>query len=399
MITTKFYLDTRRESSTGEYPIMLKVTIARKVFMIFTGIRVKESHWNGSIVIHDSNQRAKNARLRFLLDEVEKIIYEEEKKESVSIDTLKRLINERVFNKKNKRTLIDVIDEFIQTKSKPGTYKVYITTRKKIEDYDNSITLDGITTEWLSDFEKKLCSDGYKTNYIAIQMRNIRAVLNYAIDKDYTNNYPFRKYKIKREETEKRSLTVEEVRMLMNYPCEEYQERYRDIFMLMIYMIGINAADLFLMPPLKGKKISYIRKKTNKETAANVRRIEFTLQPEAETIIKKYAGEKYMLNIMDTYSNYTDFLHRMNIGLHRIGEFKRVGRGGKKEIEPAFPGLSSYWARHTWATLAAQLDIPKETIGAALGHAGNSVTDIYIDFDRKKIDEANRKVINYILGK
>lgn len=64
----------------------------------------------------------------------------------------------------------------------------------------------------------------------------------------------------------------------------------------------------------------------------------------------------------------------------------------------AFPDISQYWCRHTWATIAADLDIPKETIAAALGHGGNSVTDIYINFDRKKIDEANRKVLDYIKG-
>lgn len=55
-----------------------------------------------------------------------------------------------------------------------------------------------------------------------------------------------------------------------------------------------------------------------------------------------------------------------------------------------------HYARHSWATIAASLDIPKETIAAALGHGGNSVTDIYINFDQKKIDEANRKVIDYL---
>lgn len=87
----------------------------------------------------------------------------------------------------------------------------------------------------------------------------------------------------------------------------------------------------------------------------------------------------------------------MNKNLQEIGEFKRVGRGGKKVHEPLFPELSSYWARHTWATIAAGLDIPKETIGAALGHGGNTVTDIYIDFDQRKVDIANRKVINCLL--
>ncbi len=63
---------------------------------------------------------------------------------------------------------------------------------------------------------------------------------------------------------------------------------------------------------------------------------------------------------------------------------------------PIFPKISTYWARHTWATIASELDIPKETIAAALGHGGNTVTDIYIDFDQKKVDEANRKIIAYL---
>lgn len=55
-----------------------------------------------------------------------------------------------------------------------------------------------------------------------------------------------------------------------------------------------------------------------------------------------------------------------------------------------------YYARHTWATIAAELDIPKETISAALGHSANSVTDTYSEFDTKKIDIANRRVIDYL---
>ena len=62
------------------------------------------------------------------------------------------------------------------------------------------------------------------------------------------------------------------------------------------------------------------------------------------------------------------------------------------------PRISSYWARHTWATLAADLDIPIETISAALGHAhGCATTAIYIRFNNKKIDAANRKVLDWVL--
>jgi integrase len=70
------------------------------------------------------------------------------------------------------------------------------------------------------------------------------------------------------------------------------------------------------------------------------------------------------------------------------------GKYGRRKEKALHPDISMYWARHSWATLAAYLDIPKETIAAALGHGGRDVTDIYIRFDEKKIDEANRKVID-----
>ena len=68
-------------------------------------------------------------------------------------------------------------------------------------------------------------------------------------------------------------------------------------------------------------------------------------------------------------------------------------------FEPIVPGLTTYWARHTWATIAASLDVPKETIAHALGHGNDTVTDIYIDFDKRKVDEANRKVLDFVFGK
>ena len=99
---------------------------------------------------------------------------------------------------------------------------------------------------------------------------------------------------------------------------------------------------------------------------------------------------------MDSYEDYKNFIKLINANLKLIGPVERVGRGGKKVVKPLFPDLSTYWARHTWATIAASLDIPKETISHALGHGNDTVTDIYIDFDLSKVDEANRRVIDFI---
>lgn len=61
-------------------------------------------------------------------------------------------------------------------------------------------------------------------------------------------------------------------------------------------------------------------------------------------------------------------------------------------------GLSIYWARYSWATYAAEIDVTKDTISEALGHSyGSNITGVYIQFKHEKIDAANRKVIDYAL--
>lgn len=77
-------------------------------------------------------------------------------------------------------------------------------------------------------------------------------------------------------------------------------------------------------------RFEYKRAKTGKLYSIKV-------EPEAQDIIEKYKGKDYLLNIMDEYGNYKDFLHRMGIGLKQIGETERKGLGGKKSRNPLFP--------------------------------------------------------------
>lgn len=267
----------------------------------------------------------------------------------------------------------------------------------KVEDYlgkdVDKFTFEDITLKWLRDFDEWLDDNGASQNTRAIHFKNIRTALNRAIDDELTNNYPFRRFKIKQEETRKRSLTVEELRKLKDYEVQPYQEMYRDIFMLSFYLIGINPVDLFNLERVTSRgRIEYKRAKTHKQYSVKV-------EPEALEIINKYKGDKKLLLIADRWSNHKDFAKNTNIALKQIGELKRVGRGGKKVIKAEWSDLTLYWARHTWATIAYSLDISYDTIAQALGHknTGPSVTATYINFDEKKVDEANRKVLDWVL--
>lgn len=395
MATTKLYLDTRRIKKDGTYPIKIMVN-HKGNFLVSTDYSSCTEEWDrSSFTTKAANYRTKNVQLRNIINKIENLIFDLENSNRLNTipnKKLKQLIEEKLSGKSDSLVFIDYLDKFLETKTKAGTKEVYITTRNKLTEFDKSACFTDITPEWLAKFENWLKRDNLKTNYISIQLRNIRAVFNFSIDNEYTNIYPFRRYKIKTEDTIKRALSPENIVKLRDYDCEQHQKKYRDMFMLIFYLIGINPVDLFQLKhsDIKDGRIEYKRAKTDKFYSIK-------LEPEALEIIERYKGSNYLIDILDSWGKYTDFTHRMNINLKQIGNVERVGLGGKKIRTPLFENITIYHARHSWATIAANIDISKETISAALGHEfGCDTTSIYIDFDRKKVDDANRKVCNFI---
>lgn len=117
-------------------------------------------------------------------------------------------------------------------------------------------------------------------------------------------------------------------------------------------------------------------------------------------IIERHRAKnrEYLLDITDRWKSPNDFLKWCNVALKKIGNVNIAGRGGKKHIKPEWPEISTYWARHSWATIAADIDVPDAVISCALGHSTvNPTTGIYIDRNKKKVDEANRRVIDWVL--
>lgn len=263
------------------------------------------------------------------------------------------------------------------------TRDIYLSTQTAILKYRKDaafLKFSDITLAWLHDFEAFLAKTSPSANARAIHLRNIRAIFNYAIDEGLTEAYPFRRFKIRNEATRKRALSVDQLRTLINAELPEWQNRHRDFFLLSFMLLGINTIDLCSLRrgDLIGDRIEFSRAKTHRLYSIKV-------EPEAEEIIKRYRGDSLLLNFADGLKNYRMYYNRLAIGLKQIGEALHL------------PALSSYWARHTWATIAASLDIPRDTIAHALGHGGNTVTDIYIDFDQAKVDEANRRVLDWVL--
>lgn len=174
----------------------------------------------------------------------------------------------------------------IATKNSPRTKEIYALTLKKLSEYCDpySVAFDDLSKIWVKEFEASM--EGLSPNTISIHLRNFRNVVNCAIDEGLTEKYPFRRYDIPKEETRKRSLDVEKFRRLLAVPnLKPGLQEYRDMFLLIFYLMGINLVDLAALTHnnIKNGRLEYRRSKTG-------RLYSIRIEPEAAAILKKYKG-------------------------------------------------------------------------------------------------------------
>lgn len=237
-------------------------------------------------------------------------------------------------------------------------------------------------------------------NTRSFYLRTLRAAYNTAVDEGFTiQQYPFRKVRTGIYKTVKRALTFCEMQRVkrMTFVGRPRYEEARDIFMLSFYMRGISLVDLAYLrkSDLRYGVISYHRHKTGQLLSMRwepdmdeLKKRLWALSdlPEEKSpfllpIIKirkaKDAEDTDKVRIL-----YLNAYHLINTKLHTIGE------------ELSLPlVLTSYVARHSWASIAKNKNIPISIISECLGHDNEKTTQIYLaSFDTRVLDEANRKV-------
>ena len=320
-------------------------------------------------------------------------------------EALKRDVLTDVVQKKKEKTLADMMMEYAGTLEKDGTKDIYARTVSRIEKYDSRITVDSVTPEWLSDFRNYLLKE-LKMNTVAIYLRNIKTTINWMRRKKMATNDPFLEFRIVTEQTTPNNIPVERLRQFLSYPCETWQEPYRDFFKLSLLLAGINGVDLLIMKrsALKDGYISFVRQKTNKQNAQTIRTITIPVYKEAQEIIDKYkSNEDWLLSFMDCRNDYRSFIRECNDALKKIGQTRKVkdkvGKLRKVEYDAICPNITMYSARYSFGSIAVNdLDISEHAVGMCLGHSwAKTVTAHYISHDQGKIDRTIRRVIDYIL--
>lgn len=397
----KYSLYIENRPSRGVFAVYINFIETQKMrFRVKTPITVQEKYPDNVIPKTEPNWKSKTACLGIMFKEIEKYLISNvdtpyEMKKAALTSIVKYGSTEHAEDGLPPvKTLADYVDEYREVLNRDSTKTMYRITANKIREFDASATFDTITKDWLMKFENYFIKKhAMSVNGIAIHIRNIRTVFNWAIDNEWTDKYPFRRFKVKSEKVPIRNMSAEQIAQLRDYPVEPWQEIYRDFFMLSFYLCGMNAGDMLLLRKLTNGRLVYKRQKTGHI-------YDLPVPPEAKRIIEKYKGKDFLLSPMDTYKDYHDFTHHWNDALKKIGPSEKVadklGKKRKVVYHPLFSEITTYVARYSFASIAAEIDVPRDIIALCLGHAWADVTSHYVAYNKKKIDKAVRDVIDYV---
>ena len=414
MVYVRLYFDKRRLDKDGNGQVRLVVSKNGTSAMMSLGVGIREDQWKNGRVVNHEHEKMLNNLLSIKKGMVDRTILEQTalgtfvgKTAKDVVEYLKGVLDPDVAKAREDKEKKEELErnsftlffsKYIETKEKPGTRKLYTDTLEKIRLFCKSESIDfeylsftDITRNWLESFQS-FCMKTQKQNTASRHLRDIRAVINAAIDKDLTNVLPFRKFKIKKQVSLDKSFKSKELRILFDYtPYLRGEKEAIDIFKLMFCLIGINCVDLAYANKVIRDRLEYDRAKTGKHYSIRI-------EPEAMEIIKKYKGTDFMVNLLERVPNYKTYFNRTGKNLKKVWK-KRIIDGKKIEGEDLPTDICLGSARTSWATIAQEeLDIPREIIQAALGHLTIDVTDTYLRTDwKKKVDDANRKVLDWVL--
>lgn len=383
----------------GTFPLMLRVTKDRKRKYVSLGLSLHEKFWDfekGKPKRNCPNKEQIERLIAAKTAEYNDLIVEmTSQQREYTVETLVSHFHNQV----RCATVVELYDKLIDDMKcggklgNAGVYKYSRTSLLKFTGQRLQIPFSDIDAVWLRRYENWLRTSGCGDTTISQLFRTLRSVFNKAVElqlvkRDY---YPFDAYKVSKFDTrtEKRAITKEDVRKVIaldlsqGYPSERLA---RDIFVFSYFGAGINFADIALLKygNVRDGRVQYVRKKTGKP-------INFLLTEEMRNIIVQYqrqgqTDEDYIFPILDRRVHRTeqqryDRTHKVltntNRWLRKIGQ--RVG------IEH----LTTYVARHTFATVLKRSGVNIAIISESLGHSDLSTTQIYLDsFENSQIDAA-----------
>lgn len=273
---------------------------------------------------------------------------------------------------------------------KNRTAERYVTVLNSFKRFlgENDVLLEEVDSNLMVSYETFLKARGICPNSSSYYMRGLRAIYNRAVEKELTvQRNPFKHVYTGIDKTVKRAIPLKIIRRIRETdlslsPATDFA---RDIFLFSFYMRGMSFIDMAFLKKkdLQNGILSYRRHKTGQQ-------LFIKWEKPMQEIIDKYDTSQtpYLLPIIkdtatDEWRQYKNASHLVNDKLKKLGE----------QLGLPVP-LTSYVARHAWASIAKSKNIPVSTISEAMGHDSENTTRIYLaSLDTSVVDKANSLIL------
>jgi integrase/recombinase XerD len=402
------YLDTRREKDNGKYPVKLRVfTSAPRIQKLYpTVFEFTENQFQS--IWETQKPRKEYKELRLKLHAVEK--------HANDVADLLTTFTFEQFEKKLFRIAGDGSNVFyhynetierLKSNNQLSTASTYHLGLKSIRAFllhsngkePKKLPFHEITPSWLTKYEKYMLTDLERSRTtVSMYLRTLRTIFNSAIaDREINNEiYPFgkRKYQIPSVKAVKKALTKVQLKTLFDArPQNKEQEKARDFWFFSYFCNGMNLKDIVQLKgdDIHDDSIIFYRAKTINSNKGDIRPIVVYLHDHANEVIEKYGTirkGKYVFDVIQDsdphiqqhkkVKNFTRFIN------HNIKKLA-VANGLPEEI-------SSYWARHSFASKAIREGASMEFVSEALNHSNLKTTQGYFagfeDESKKKLMES-----------
>ncbi len=409
--TISIVLDKRRLKSNGTYPLKLRVfnRQLKKDKRYPLDIDLSEDEFT-EVWKNPDNLKFRGAKkeLELKLKGIEARANDEAKQLTVfDFEQFEIKFFRKSSDKNSVKYYFDTIIKNKTDDNKIGTAESYKYTLNSLSDFSRSekncsvekLTFSIINLSFLKEYEKFMLAKGKSYTTIAIYTRTLRAVFNIAIENNdiSIDIYPFgkNKYRIPRTRKVKKALNSKQLGVFFKAGTLNTNEAIcKDFWFFSFACNGMNLKDIALLKysNIEGDKFTYYRAKTLDKSAEKIF-ITIYLTDFTNGVIKKYGNKKkdgYVFNIVnENDDNLTQYKKIKNYTRYINDHVKKIA----KRIELP-QDLSTYWARHSFASNSLRKGASMEFISEALNHSDLSVTKNYFaGFE----DEAKKEFANTIM--
>lgn len=380
--------------------LFFQIIHQRQVRQIYTGLHISNSEWNAEDVMTTDPSKTSDERTKYLVS-IKNSLIEYQKKLQTVISNLNRkgspyTVQDVVaaYNAAMKETglvsfAIKQIDE-LKKIGKKATARRFESTIKSLLRYtdNNEVDWAELTPNFVLGFEEFLMKRGLCRNTTSFYMRNLRAIVNRAVEHDLeVPRNPFKHVYTGVDKTVKRAVSLDEICLIRDIDLNGHPslDFARKVFMFAFYTRGMSFVDIAFLKKsdLRNGIITYSRRKTRQQLIVRI-------EPETRKIIESFgkSDTAFLLPILTDEANdldqqYENAYFRINRNIKKVGTM--LGLKTK---------LTLYVARHAWASIAHSNHVPLSTISKAMGHDSEKTTIIYLQsLDTSSVDKANSDII------